>query len=452
MEMQRFVLLMATVMFALGAVGCEATGSQESKKKSTLKVLYYNEDAYYENFGTLFAAQHPNIEVEVVPTTGISPKDMDSYIKQKKPDVLILDQSHVFEQYAQDGLLFDLDPLIKRDKFNVEGIVPAVLSTVKAMGGGTLYGLAPHFSSQALYYNKTLFDKEGIPYPKNRMSWEETMQLAQRFSVGKGDSKDRTAGIMLGFYDVHPYNAGLEIGRNMGLASVDQDTMKMVMDTSEWKKVYQLAFGAMKSGVLYSGEVPNTSSTDASAVLKQHPFIGGKTAMALGHSDFLKELKRAQDVLKEQMPVWDIVTVPVDPNKPDVGNNIWINSITAIAANAENVEDAWKFVSYLNGDTYAIATSKVWRYGAMPSRTAYLKDMEGHSLEAFYALRPDPDGPKEGGKIPQSFYMPYEALAKKELQDAYDGRRSISEALKNIQQQGQVILDQSIAAEKDKTN
>ncbi|GAA3411577.1 hypothetical protein GCM10020370_60390 [Paenibacillus hodogayensis] len=439
-------------MFALGAVGCEATGSPETKKKTTLKVLYYNEEAYYENFGTLFAAQHPSMEVEVVPTTGVSPKDMDAYIKQKKPDVLILEQSHVFERYAQDGLLYDLEPLIKRDKFNVEGIVPAVLSTVKAMGGGKLYGLAPHFSSQALYYNKTLFDKAGIPYPKDRMSWEETMQLAQRFSTGKGDSKDRTAGIMLGLYDVHPYYTGLEIGRNMGLASVDQDTMKMIMDTSEWKKVYQLAFGAMKSGALFSGEVSYPSGMDAGAVLKQHPFIGGKTAMALGHSDFLKELKRAQDVLKEQMPVWDIVTVPVDPKKPDVGNNIWISSITAISANAENVEDAWKFVSYFNGDSYVSAISKAWRHGVMPSRTAYLKDMEGHSLEAFYALRPDPDAPKGGGKIPQSFYMPYEALAKKELQDAYDGRKSIDEALKNIQRQGQVILDQSIAAEKDKTN
>jgi multiple sugar transport system substrate-binding protein len=439
-------------MFALGAVGCEATGSPESKKKTALKVLYYNEDAYYEDFGTLFAAQHPNIEVEVVPTTGVSPKDMDRYIQEKKPDVLILDQNNVFEQYAQDGLLYDLDPLIKRDKFNVEGIVPAVLSAVKAMGGGKLYGLSPHFSSQAIYYNKTLFDKAGIPYPKDRMSWEDVMQLAQRFSAGKGDSKDRTAGIMLGLYDVHPYYTGLEIGRNMGLASVDQDTMKMIMDTSEWKNVYQLAFGAMKSGALFSGEVSNTSSMDASAVLKQNPFIGGKTAMALGHSDFLKELKRAGDVLKDQMPLWDIVTVPVDPKKPDVGNNIWVRSITAIAANAANVEDAWKFVSYFNGDTYASATSKAWRHGAMPSRTAYLKDMEGHSLEAFYALRPDPDGPKGVGKIPQSFYMPYEALAKKELQDAYDGRQSIDEALKNIQRQGQVILDQSIAAEKDKTN
>ncbi|MEK8130836.1 extracellular solute-binding protein [Paenibacillus filicis] len=442
---------MLTIMLALGTVGCEATGSPESTKKTALKVLYDSEDAYYEDFGMLFAAQHPNLEVEVVPTRGVSPKDMNRYIQEKKPDVFILDQSDVFEQYAQDGLLYDLDPLIKRDKFNLEGVVPAVLDTVKAMGGGKLYGLAPHFSSQALYYNKTLFDKAGIPYPKDRMSWEEVMQLAQRFSSGKGDSKDRTAGIMLGLYAVHPYYMGLEIGRNMGLASVDQDKMKMIMDTSEWKNVYQLSFGAMKSGALFSGEVLHTPGMDTSAEMKQHPFIGGKTAMALGHSDFLRELKRAQDVLKDQMPVWDIVTVPVDPKKPDVGNQLWIKSMTAIAANAANVEDAWKFVSYFNGDTYASATSKVWRYGAMPSRTAYLKDMEGHSLQAFYALRPDPDAPKGGGKIPQSFYMPYEALAKKELQDAYDGRQSIDKALKTIQRQGQQILDQSIVAEKDKT-
>lgn len=452
MKMQRFIMLIVTIILALGAIGCETTGSPESKQKTTLKVLYYNEEAYYENFGTLFASQHPNIEVEVIPTTGVSPKDIDAYIQQKKPDVLILDQSNVFEQYAQNGLLYNLDPLIKRDKFDLEGVVPAILNTVKAMGEGRLYGLAPHFSSQAIYYNKTLFDQAGIPYPTDRMSWEEVMQLAQRFSVGKGDSRDRTAGIMLGLYTTHPYNIGLEIGRNMGLPSVDQDTMKMIMDTNEWNKVYQLAFGAMKSGALFSGEVSNTPSTDAGAMLKQHPFIGGSAAMALGHSDFLKELKRAQDVLKEQMPVWDIVTVPVDPKKPDVGNNISLSSITAIAANAANVEDAWKFVSYFNGDTYAIATSKVWRHGAMPSRTAYLKDMEGRSLEAFYALRLDPDAPRGDGKIPQSFYLPYEVLAKKELQDAYDGRQTIDEALKNIQRQGQVILDQSIAAEKDKTN
>ncbi|MNI23742.1 hypothetical protein D3C73_773420 [compost metagenome] len=174
--------------------------------------------------------------------------------------------------------------------------------------------------------------------------------------------------------------------------------------------------------------------------------------MALGHNDFMKQLKRVGALLKEQMPAWDVVTVPVDPKNPDVGNNLWLGSITAIQASAANVEAAWAFVSYINGDTFARVTAKASVNGAMPTRTTNLKDDEGRNLGAFYALQPNPDTPKGGGKVPQAFYMPFETLAMQELQAAYDGRKSIDEALKTLQQKGQYLLDQAVEAEQNKNN
>jgi multiple sugar transport system substrate-binding protein len=174
-------------------------------------------------------------------------------------------------------------------------------------------------------------------------------------------------------------------------------------------------------------------------VIKQDPFISGKTAMIISTNDYVGELKRAGIYLKEKMPEWDMVTVPIDLSNPGTGNAISIDDIATIRAQSPNVQAAWDFVSYINGDEFALVTSKALTNGKMSTRTAYINDDKTHHLEAFYALKPYPNT-QGSDKVPQSFYQSFETIARQEITAIYEGSKTIDEALAILQQQGQALL------------
>jgi multiple sugar transport system substrate-binding protein len=438
-ELKRGLCFLMVILLILSIVGCEGGGLSNKKAATILKVLYYDEATFYSQYGSLFMGQYPKMDVEVISTAGIRPQDMDKFIEEQAPDVLMLN-SNQYEKYADDGMLYDLNSLIRKDKFNLEGIAPTVIDTIKAMSGGRLYGLSPFFSSQAIYYNINLFDRIGVTYPKDQMSWEEVLQLAQRFPTTDGDSK--LYGLMLNRYDVNPYNAALQIGYAKGLSYYDAEKMEMTIHTSAWSKVFQLTIDALKTGTIFqnSGENGFTPGMSNEEVIKQDPFFSGKTAMIISTNDFMSELKRAGTYLGEQMPEWDVVTVPIDLSNPDTGNAISIEDISTIRAQSPNVQAAWAFVSYINGDEFARVASKASNNGSMPTRTAYLKDDKDHHLEAFYALKPYPNTMQGSDKVPQGFYQSFETIARQEIAAVYEGRKTIDEALVILQQKGQALL------------
>ena len=50
--------------------------------------------------------------------------------------------------------------------------------------GDQLYGLPFRNDYYVLYYNKTLFDKAGVEYPKHDMTWDEYRELAKKMTSG----------------------------------------------------------------------------------------------------------------------------------------------------------------------------------------------------------------------------------------------------------------------------
>jgi hypothetical protein len=54
---------------------------------------------------------------------------------------------------GEDGKLYALDSVIQQDKYDIEGIHPAIRKLLRDKGNGKLFGLSPTFNSSALYYN-----------------------------------------------------------------------------------------------------------------------------------------------------------------------------------------------------------------------------------------------------------------------------------------------------------
>ncbi|MEW9700994.1 ABC transporter substrate-binding protein [Paenibacillus sp. SI8] len=465
--MKRWVCTLAAIAVTASLTGCNFMGKVGSSgeggalkklgkdEKATVKVLYYDKNSFYQQYGNLFMAKNPNIDVEVISSQNIygpngngDPQEaMEKLIDDEKPDIILINGTDQLEKYVQKGRLYALDDVIKQDKFDIENILPASLEAIKVKGEGKLYGLSPDFYSQALYYNKDLFQQYGVELPKNKMSWEDVLQLAKRFPTdGQGDQR------IYGFsaYSYMQEGVGYQymntIGTTLGLSYFDGDQMKLTYHTDAWKKVLELTVDALKSGALY---IPKSQNADNNAphmyedYLKQNLFVMGKVAMTIDGNYMMQNIQEAKDRLKDVKAVnWDIVTVPVDPQNPDFSNNVSVSNLFGINAQSSNTRAAWELIKYINSDEFARVMSKSSQN--LQTRTTYSKEKDGHNLEPFYMLKPNPNSIYKGyEKMPMSFYQQFNNLANQEVQAVLDNKKSADEALKTMEEKGQEALLQA---------
>jgi len=446
---KKTIVAIGAALAAGSLAGCAMGGEgKEDNVKSTLKVMYYNEQSFYQQYGMLFSALYPEVEVEVVSTQDVNyeegkdmQKAMEDFIAERKPDVLMLSADE-YSRMAEEGKLQNLEAYIKKDKFDLEGIAPGILEYIKQQSGGVLYGLAPTFYSQALYYNKDLFAKHGVEFPEDRMSWEKVLQLAARFPT-TGDKENRVYGLKAG-YQTNLYYFGNSIGASLGLTYIHPSSRKLMINSDSWKSVYEMAHKAMESGTLYMENMDGSfTSNSYDDFLLRDPFISGKVAMAIDGNylmDQIKQKNESSTAKDKGVQNWDVVTVPVNPQNPEESTGMSIGQIFAISANSANMDAAWNFISYVNGDEFARVTSKL-QNGGFPARTKYLS-ADGIHAEAFYSLKPMSNNMyKDFDKLPQQFFVKFDGLAQQEFQSITDGKQSVSEALDSLQAKGQQLLD-----------
>lgn len=424
-------------------------GQWDQEEKATIRVMYYDERSFYQTYGNLFYAKYPNIDIEVVSTQGIYKPDTDyreefaKFIEEEQPDILML-TSDQYEKYAEEGYLYDLESYIQQSNFDLEGILPAGIDYLKIKGGGKLYGLSPTFSGRALYYNKDLFDQHGVSFPQDQMSWDEVFDLAKRFAGLEKDGKP-VYGLSLGNYTTLEYVVST-IGNTMRQTYVNPDTMTVTIDTEGWNHIVTSAVDLFQSGALHQEERDSgpRSFYTMEDFYKEQVFIDGRAAMSLDYHYMLGELAQAKTVLKDKMPEWDVVTMPVDPSQPDVSSSFSADQIFAINAKSGNTRAAWELIKYISGDEYARVMSKSGTERGLLARTEYIKNEEGRNIEAFYKLKPEETSLyKNYDKLPENFLMTFNEWIQEELDLVAKNEKSVAEALATIQDKGQAELNRT---------
>ncbi|SDF80430.1 multiple sugar transport system substrate-binding protein [Fontibacillus panacisegetis] len=451
-------LLLLLLMSGMVIAGC-TNGNTVLKddEPMNLKVMYYNQDQFFQDYGNLFLLKNSHIEIEVVSTQSLSKASdpvaaFDELIEKEQPDVILLNSSN-FKAYAAEEKLMELDSLIERDQYNTETIYPALLELVKKDGNGKLYGLSPTFGQAVVFYNADLFKKYGIELPHDGMTWENIYDLARRFPT-EGDGNTRVYGY--GEQFSMSFNRIVQnIANNEGIMMVNPNTLEVTINTESWRKMYQLVLDGLNSNTVYIPEQNGSKGVvTPEDQLKNQPFIMGRFAMVVGGPYTLEQIKQAKTSVQNYKPFeLGMVTGPVNSADPERSSTFFLYQIMTIRANSTNVEAAWEFIKFANGEEYAKNKSKSMSNGLLLSRIGAYQDSEGYSMDVFYKLKPNMDRfnyYEEFKRIPAAFNIGFIPIMEREIALVRENKKSIDDALQTAQKDGQELMDKALKEESKK--
>ncbi|WP_028553006.1 ABC transporter substrate-binding protein [Paenibacillus sp. UNC451MF] len=215
-------------------------------------------------------------------------------------DLYIANARSVKQQYLPSKTAFDMSNLAKTHQIDLSAFEPEGINQMtSAEGAGGLYGLPLSNYSMVMYYNKDIFDKIGVPYPVDGMTWDETYELAKKLTVNTGEKQ------YLGFW-ISPKHY-LRTNQ-MSLALVDPKTEKASVSSDEWIRLFDTIFKKFSDITAFRERaITAWPSHDAFNVTQE-------LAMYVMQSSWLMA---AQESLNKMN--FDMVAMPTFKDKPNVG-------------------------------------------------------------------------------------------------------------------------------------
>ncbi|WP_152393006.1 ABC transporter substrate-binding protein [Paenibacillus guangzhouensis] len=370
--------------------------------------------------------KYPNITIEPIEVRPQDLFDRDAYVKmltEKKPDLIDVNLE-MYNYLIDRGLLYGIDSMIKKDKFDLEKLFIGVVDVLKG-NDGQLYGLSQDFTTDAVYYNKDMFDKYQLPVPTDKMSWSEILQLAIRFPVDNsgnnslyGLSTNSPLGIFGLFY---------AIGETDNLQMIRKN--KLILESQEWDNIYRNIIKTYKYGAIWDY---NTINEDL--------FIKGNVAMKVDSSSYIKSLKSESEFR------WGVVTYPVDPKNPDYTPRLNLNHITSINKNSGQIDNAWNFIRFINSEEVSKAQSKILNGDVLSRPSIMIENNAEIDINAFYKLKPMAKYLKYDQQN-AGFSAEFIPFFNKEAQKAIEGKLSIENSFDNILREGDIEIKASVSKE-----
>ncbi|OGS21652.1 MAG: hypothetical protein A3J83_01450 [Elusimicrobia bacterium RIFOXYA2_FULL_40_6] len=201
--MNRNVNLAAVVFMVLSFSMSFLSGC--GKPKSSKPVLRYSSGSHivYDQIrkqqSESFQSKHPEITVKFEPVPQADGTITNKLLTQMsggtEPDVFYMD-SNYFNTLVRKKVLLDLTPYIENDKeFNAKDIYPKAQDCYKY--NDKIYGVPGNLNVIVLFYNKKLFDKEGLKYPDSTWTWEKFMDVAKKLTKKDASGNTTQYGVMI---------------------------------------------------------------------------------------------------------------------------------------------------------------------------------------------------------------------------------------------------------------
>lgn len=330
MSKQRTFAL-ALSLLVLGFTGCSSGGGASSGETGkpapakepdpvTLK-LFTHQPMTAADFQLLIAdpvkKKYPYITVELLPYKST---DLENSVAAKEQIDLITIWNGNINPNRELGIFGDITPLAKTENFDLGRFDQDALKTLRTLSDkGELYGLPYNMQFNALYYNKDIFDKFGVPYPQDGMTWDDALQLAKRLTRTEGGTAYSGLGM----------DAWSRLTYPLSIIPVDAKTNLSAVNSEPYRKAFTLG----KQIYSIPGNTPNFTTND---------FIKDKKQAMIASVNLL-------DLLTKSDLNWDIAQFPSYKENPNV-YGMYDLHVIAISSTSKYKEAAMKTLEVLFSD------------------------------------------------------------------------------------------------------
>jgi multiple sugar transport system substrate-binding protein len=345
MRLRLAVVAAGTAALTLGMAGCGGSGggSGGGEGSKTIKVAYekfgtfVQMDQHMQKVKAEFEKANPGSTVQLIP---IEAAENDYYTKlnlmqrspKTAPDV-VYEDTFLINSDIQAGYLLPLDAYLQKwaDWQQFPDSAKAAVTGVD----GKVYGVPMGTDTRALWYNKTIFRKAGLPVPWQPKNWNDVLDAARAL-------KSKVPGVIpLNVYSGKPAGeASTMQGFEMLLYGTqdklyDKTSQKWITESKGFtdalnfvKTVYQEGLGPKPQQALD----PNIGSIVAGQWLPQ-----GKLAIDLDGSWLPSTwIKGGPSPWPEWNTVLGTTMMPTQNGQPPGGTSMsggWALSVTSKAAN-----------------------------------------------------------------------------------------------------------------------
>jgi multiple sugar transport system substrate-binding protein len=379
------VLLLFFLVISVIVSGCgnneNATRKQGNETKVTistepltLKMYHKGGTISDEEFKTYFvepiAKKYPNITLQLVRDSakGNSPEellasgDFPDFIYTSNPSIPI---------YQDLGIIEDLNPLVKKHGLDLSKFQEVGLEMMRGYDPGKLVGLPLSMNMAALIYNKDIFDKFGIAYPKDNMSWDQAIELGKRLT--RVEDGIRYIGIDLWRVE--------SVGSQMTLPVVDPKANKATINIDGWARVLQL----FKQVIDIPGYV------DKNKV--DYDFFKDNLAMfPIWATDLVGKLSNPDTA---KLRNWDLVSLPYVTGYEGKGRNVDAHMLI-VSSLSKHKDEAFAVIREVLSDEVQMTMAKAGRISPLKDesfRKNYLHGnptFQGKHVEALFMMSPTP--------------------------------------------------------------
>lgn len=319
------ILLLVTISAFLLAGCSDDTDGNDEEKITLIVATDFPEDLLEERVADRIKEEFPHVQLDHYLAHAESLEELIA--GGIAPDLSINIGHHNIDE---SDLLFDLEELVESIGFDLSTVEPSLLEAIRSQNEeGKLWALPFQGNIHALFYNKDIFDKFGINYPTDHMTWDEVVDLA-RDVTGEMDGVQfrgleiNAPHLMLGQYPVD---------------TTDPETEEVVIDK---EPVFTKAAEVVKALVdipgLYDPEGEHDFFTTAG-------FEEGTTAMTAAWGAGHQWL----DLESSGVSNFDVVTFPTWDEQPNIDPR-GVPMPLSIGKHSEHKEEIAKIFAHLLSD------------------------------------------------------------------------------------------------------
>ncbi len=380
--MKKTITILLVLCLVFSSVFAQGTKEAATTTEGTTNLKWALWDiastTYYEPLIKAYEAKNPNVKIEMLDLGSADFMTMlstqlsggDSSI-----DVVTIKDIPGYNNLVKRNLLMNLNDKIKSEKVDLS-LYGGTTDQISV--DGKLYGIPFRSDFWVVFYNKDVFDKAGVAYPDNDMTFAEYDALARKMTSGVGAAKVYGA-------HYHTWRSAVQLfGILDGKNTIVDGTYNFL------KPYYEMVLSQQKDGIVQNYATLKTSSTHYSGV-----FYNNSVAMMNMGSWFIATLISQIEQGKTEVKNWGLVKYP---HAEGVPAGTTLGTITSLGvSNASKKKDAaFDFVKFVTGPEGAQIIAKT---GTIPS----IKDSEVVKIIASKPGFPSDQGSRDALQVAKTY-------------------------------------------------